>query len=477
MPSEPPPEQQSPPQVESLNAQHLARKHGERVALTCKGDSLTYEELASHVERHRGMLQDSTEPCALVATLSVDALVAFHACLTFRRPVLLVPPSAPPDLRASLMERTGASLCYSDGAWSEHSGSSSAEPVGAMDHVLLPTSGTTGEPKIVCLSQAALLASARTTNPVVGLNQHSKWALTLPYAHVGGLAILVRSALAGAAVVANQYCLREKEGVEQLETDSITHLSLVPTQLARALESDAACPRSLMAVLVGGAPCPPGLRTRARQAGWPVAFTYGFTEAASQICTQQLGRAPHATMERDVGQPLPGTEVALDGSGRISVRGPTLMNRYWGRPPRAEDEWFVTQDFGHWDEVGRLVIQGRADNMIISGGENVAAERVEESLLALSSVREAAVFGLNDAEWGQRIAALLVGEERSLDEIRAALKEHLEPYALPKEIHYCSALPRLQTGKLDRKSAKSLLLKARGDESIDRPQDGGKVEA
>lgn len=469
-------QEESPPLLTSLDARDLARMHGDRLALSCGSDSLTYEELAVRVEHHRETLSSSAGPCALLATPTLDALVVLHACLTFGRPVLLLPPNSPPALRTSFVERTGATLCYSVDGFTHHRTSAPAEPADELDHVLLPTSGTTGEPKIVCLSQTALLASARASNALLGLKSGGRWALTLPYAHVGGLAILVRCALAGAAALAKGYSLREKKSMRELEADSITHLSLVPTQLSRMLESEVECPRGLQAVLVGGASCPPRLRIRAREAGWPVAFTYGFTEAASQICTQELGRASGAAIERDVGRPLPGTQVALDGSGRISVRGPTLMNRYWGCPPRADDEWFVTQDFGHWDESDRLVIRGRADNMIISGGENVAAERVEESLLALPSVREAVVFGLDDAEWGQRIAALLVGEILSLDELRAALRGDLEPYALPKEIYFCEALPRLENGKLSRETAKSLLLGIRASQAIDRPKDNGKVD-
>jgi acyl-coenzyme A synthetase/AMP-(fatty) acid ligase len=153
------------------------------------------------------------------------------------------------------------------------------------------------------------------------------------------------------------------------------------------------------------------------------------------------------------------------------------MNRYWGSPARAGEDWFVTQDFGHWDEADRLVIRGRADNMIISGGENVAAERVEDGLLALPGVSEAAVFGVADGEWGQRITALVVGERRTLEAMRTELKQHLESYALPKEIHFCSALPRLQSGKLDRESARAMLHQLSEATPIDQGEDGGRVRS
>jgi O-succinylbenzoic acid--CoA ligase len=461
----------------TLNARRLAREYGTKTALQCAEASLSYEELAFRTDRHRDELSGTSGPCAIVATSDLEAIVVLFACLTFRRPVLLVPPNLPPGMTLSLLERTGATHCFSEGKLSRHSAPPSAELPQKGDDVLLPTSGTTGFPKIVCLSQGSLLASAAAVNVLVGLNRESRWALTLPYAHVGGLAVLVRSALAGAAVVVKDYPLRTRRSLAELDCDSVTHLSLVPTQLQRALETRARCPSSLKAVLVGGASCPPGLRARARQAGWPVSFTYGFTEAASQVCTQKLRRDPEVTMERDVGRPLPGMEVALDGSGRISVRGRPLMNRYWGSPARAGEDWFVTQDFGHWDEADRLVIRGRADNMIISGGENVAAERVEDGLLALPGVSEAAVFGVADGEWGQRITALVVGVRRTLEAMRTELKQHLESYALPKEIHFCSALPRLQSGKLDRESARAMLHQLSEATPIDQGEDGGRVRS
>lgn len=461
-------------QSQARNLSDLAWTHADGLAFVSDTGSLTYSELSRKVEEHRERLIGSTGVCAVLADSSLEALVVVHACLRLGRPVLLVPSAAPESIRKSLLERTGASLCYAAGTWSRHCAQTAEEPLTAEDQVLLPTSGTTGEPKIVCLSKAALIASAQAVNALVGLDSGSRWALTLPYAHVGGLSILVRCALAGATVVANNYPLSSPAGVRQMNDDAITHISLVPTQLRRVLESGVECPRSLRAALIGGASCPPGLRARARQAGWPVSFTYGFTEAASQVCTQELGR-PLGALERDVGRPIPGTEVALDGSGRISVRSPTLMNRYLGSPQRAPDEWFVTQDFGHWDEEDRLVIRGRADNMIISGGENVAAERVEDSLQALPSVKESVVFGVDDPEWGQRIAALLVGEILTIETIRADLREHLEPYALPKEVYFCAALPRLENGKIDREAARSLLLKLRAGGTIDDHTDSAKV--
>jgi O-succinylbenzoic acid--CoA ligase len=460
----------------ALDLSALAQAYPENTAVSSGSSSLTYRELMTRVSEHRERLIGLEGTCALLADSSLDTLIVFHACLHFRRPLLLVPAAAPPTLQRSLIERTGASLCFAKGSWSEHCAKATADLPGPLDHVLLPTSGTTGQPKIVCLSQPALIASARAANALIGLNSQSRWALTLPYAHVGGLAILFRCALAGAAVLARDYPLASADGVRALEMDGITHLSLVPTQLRRALESGASCPKSLKGILVGGASCPSGLRARARRAAWPVTFTYGFTEAASQICTQELGR-PGSEMERDVGRPLPGTEVALDGSGRISVRGPTMMNRYLGSPKRSPDEWFVTQDFGHWDEEDRLVIRGRADNMIISGGENVAAERVEDSLEALPTIREAVVFGVPDLEWGQKIAALLVGTPGPLEAIRADLREHLEAYALPKEVHFCAALPRLSSGKVDRDAARALLLALRAEGPIDAAAQSAKVLA
>lgn len=449
------------PVHQSLHVEHLAERFGPRVAFQTERGRLTYEQLAREVHAMRPAVGRSTGVCAVLASRNLDTFVALYTCLSERRPALLISPSAPEEVRRRLIERVGATDCYSEEGWSQHRAVPAAEGPSANDHILLPTSGTTGEPKIVCLTQDALISSALVSNENLQLQEDSSWGLTLPYAHVGGIAILVRCALAGARVVAKQFRFDTRQEVDKIGRESVSHLSLVPTQLHRAIETGAECPASLKAVLVGGASSAPGLRARARETGWPVAFTYGFTEAASQVATQELGRPTSATPERDVGRPLRGTEIALDGSGRLAVRGPTLMNRYWGGPERQADEWFVTQDFAHWDDADRLVIVGRADNMIISGGENVAAERVEEALLTLPFVDEAAVFGLADEKWGQRIVALVTGKATDLADIRGSLRGQLEAYALPKEVYFCDALPRLPTGKVDRRAAESRLLKLR----------------
>src|SRR5690606_19959858 len=153
----------------------------------------------------------------------------------------------------------------------------------------------------------------------------------------------------------------------------------------------------------------------------------------------------------------PETEVSLDERGRIFVRGPTLMSRYLGQPPLEKGAWFPTQDLGFWDSEDRLVVVGRADCTIVSGGENVPAERVEEALCATPFVEEAAVFGVPDEIWGERVVAVVTGQEVSHKELLAALRDVLEPYALPKEVYFCASLPRLGSGKLDRRGARALL--------------------
>ncbi len=440
-----------------LSPQVLAERFGKLPALETPEGALSYFDLAQRITTLSDRIGKSHAPCALLATRTLDAFTVLCACLHLGRPILLISPSSPETLRKSLLQKVGATQCYSEEGWSDHCAPKSAEHPEPGDDVLIPTSGTTGDPKIVCLSKAALFASARGSIERLGLEKGDRWALTLPYSHVGGLSILIRCAQVGATVVIGDFRFEDERAVQRLEALKITHLSLVPTQLRRASSAASTPPHSLKVALVGGASCPPSLRQRAREAGWPLAFTYGMSEAASQVATQALGRTLAASPERDVGRPLSGTEIALDGAGRIAVRGPTMMNRYWGAPVRKPDEWFLTQDFGHWDDEDRLVIRGRADNMIISGGENVAAESVEESLTALPTVEEAVVFGVKDEIWGQRIVALLRGIPQDLETIREALRDQLEPYALPKEVWYVEELPRLASGKLDRKKARSLL--------------------
>jgi O-succinylbenzoic acid--CoA ligase len=243
--------------------------------------------------------------------------------------------------------------------------------------------------------------------------------------HVSGFSIAIRCLLSGAAVV-----------FSDSEYEAVTHLSLVPTQLLRLLDAGAPLNR-LQAVLVGGGPIPSSLVERAIRAGVPLHLTYGMTESASQICTtERLVETPNPL---HAGQPLPGREVRISDAGEIQIRSPILAKKFLGSEGLWEDladadGWFGTGDLGAFTAEGNLVIQGRRDRLIISGGENIQPEAIESLLLKIPGVRRAVVVGKPDPEFAERPVAFLAGDFQEA-EVRQFLSCRLERFAIPRSFN------------------------------------------
>lgn len=276
--------------------------------------------------------------------------------------------------------------------------------------LVVPTSGSTGEPKQVELTAACLRASGAATAQVIG---EGRWWLQLPVSHIAGLQVVIRSGFAPSD-----------------SADGCDFTSLVPTQLVRMLD-DPRLPR-LRAVLLGGAAAAPSLLTAARERGINVVTTYGMSETSGG-CVYD-------------GTPLPG--VTVDVSDRIVLRGPVVARGYSGSAPF--EGTFVTSDVGRLVD-GRLEVLGRADDLINTGGEKVAPWPVEQALLEHPAVREVAVVGQPDPEWGSKVVAFVVlAAPLSLDEARDWVGSRVSRVAAPRELRVLDALPVLPGGKVDR---------------------------
>ena len=346
-----------------------------------------------------------------------------------------------------------------------------AVPPRASGHpwAVLFTSGTSGTPKGVALPARAFVASARASTEVVPFARRERWLLCLNPAHVGGLSILTRSLLARKTVVVADGFEAER-ALRAIRTHSVSRLSVVPAMLDSLLEVDRANRlRRLNAVVVGGAACPRRLLETCAARGVRARTTYGMTETCSQITLQRHDVT--AGIAEDAGVALPGVEIdvepearrgeegGLDRVGRIRVRGPILMSGYVGEKP-VGDGWFTTGDRGRMLSDGSLVVLGRGAEMIVTGGENVAPAEVERALESCEGVRQALVFGVPDARWGQIVAAALVADGGStLDERRVArrLADRLASFKRPRRIAVVPSLPKTRGGKPDRARAADLL--------------------
>jgi O-succinylbenzoic acid--CoA ligase len=319
------------------------------------------------------------------------------------------------------------------------------------------TSGSSGEPKGVVLSRRALAASAEAASKNVPLGPRDRQLACLPLAHVGGLSLVSRSLASGAALRCTS-AVGPSDLLAAIERERPTRLSLVPAQLARALDAGGgAVLASVEAVLVGGAALSVPLRERCADARVHALATYGLTETASQVATQ-APRLP-TTLEEGVGRPLPGATLEVlappGDVGPIRVRGPMCMDGYDRGPdaPRdgLTDGWVHTGDLGRFDERGVLHVVGREKELVITGGENVAPAEVEAALERWSALAECAVFGVPNDTWGETVAAALVpkpGVSFSLAELADAV-QCLAPFKRPRLVALLPALARLPSGKRD----------------------------
>ncbi len=328
---------------------------------------------------------------------------------------------------------------------------------------MLFTSGTTGEPKAVVLAARSLVASAVASAFRLGVLPEDRWYDPLAGYHMGGLAPIVRSALYGTCLVLPDE-FDAGRAIEQLHEYDATGVSLVPTMLDRTLDAGD-LPGSLRFVLTGGAPTSPELIARCERRGVPIHPTYGMTETASQVATARPAEA-FANPER-VGRPLAFTRVraVTDGEtlpagepGELVVSGPTVMSGYYDEA--SENVFgpygYRTGDLGVVEDDGTIRVIGRVDDAILTGGETVQPASVARVLREHPRVEDCAVVGLPDPEWGERVAALVVGAVEEED-LRAFCEERLAGYERPKTIGFDDDLPRTPSGTVDRETVREIL--------------------
>jgi O-succinylbenzoic acid--CoA ligase len=338
------------------------------------------------------------------------------------------------------------------------------EPVEPNTAVIIATSGSTGAPKGVLLSAAALRASANATHARLGGPGH--WLLATPTQFIGGLQVLVRARLAGTPVAVLPGGPFRPEpfadaAADVLAADGPRYTALVPTQLGRLLDAGGrglAALRAFDAVIIGATAMPVALASRARDAGVAVVGAYGMSETASG-CVYD-------------GRPLDGVTVRIAdagaaGVGRIVIAGPVLANGYRLDPGLSAQTFtgngYHTGDAGRLDADGRLDVLGRTDDVINTGGVKVPPILVERAIAAQPGVREVCVVALPDATWGQAVAAAVVPVDPAhppdRDQLADAVRGAVGRAAVPKHLGFVDQLPLRGPGKVDRAAVAALLLK------------------
>jgi O-succinylbenzoic acid--CoA ligase len=294
------------------------------------------------------------------------------------------------------------------------------------------TSGSTGVPKAALHTFGNHYFSAVGSNANIALAAGDRWLHSLPLYHVGGLSIVFRCLISGAAIALPEPDAPLGRSISELRA---THVSLVSTQLLRLLREDTDL-EGLRAVLTGGGPMPEDLVDEALSRGLPVHTSYGLTEMASQVTATSPGAATEEL--RTAGRVLPYREVSVSGEGEILVRGETLFAGHveggkTGRPAGAGG-WFRTGDLGRLDWAGRLRVLGRRDNLFVSGGENVRPEEIEAALIQVPGVEEAVVVPVPDPEFGARPVAF-VRLSGVVGDLARALEPVLPRFKIPQAFH------------------------------------------
>lgn len=314
--------------------------------------------------------------------------------------------------------------------------------------LVIATSGSTGSPKGVVLTHAALAASTSAGIARLGATTGDRFTLALPVHHIAGIQILLRSWACDTEPEVLDPTVPAARAIGEATGD---HLSLVPTQLQRMLNAQVDL-RRWHTILLGGARAAPELLARAADQGAHIVTSYGMTETCGG-CVYD-------------GHPLDNVEVARRDDGRIRLRGPMLFTGYLGDPDATaaafdDDGWFVTGDLGTLDDAGRLEVTGRSDDVIISGGENVPAGVVADTLRGDPRILDAVVVGVPDDDWGQLVLAVIIPSDPdgppTLDELRGLVRRQLPAAYAPRRLVVVDRFPRDAMGKVTVGSLRTIL--------------------
>ncbi len=452
----------------------LIRHASERpdlVAVCGRGVDTTYGELWERVSTLAGALTKDVAPGAAVAYIAgrnLETVVVHHALAVAGLVGVPMNGAAPESERDAQCEGAvdvsigdAFPACPRRIEATSIAGLAMIEAAPRPDsvHSVVFTSGTSGTPRGVMLSHGNVAAAADGAASHLGLTAHDRWLGALPLFHVGGLAVLWRMAFVGGAVVFEGDDFDVEAMVHAINTGSVSWISMVPTMLQRVLLHGAA-PSVRVSVLVGGGPVDPALVERGSAQGLTILPTYGMSETTSQAVTATDGEAWATTL---AGQPLPGVIVEVlgaddvsskSGTGRLIISGPTVAigtldgRRFNGR--------YVTNDIGHIDETGAVRVLGRADDVVITGGENVHPLEVEDALRSCGAM-DAVVWGVDDDEWGQVLVGVVtLDEEDTTASVLDKLRSRVAPHRVPKRLWSVDEFPLLANEKVDRRAVREL---------------------
>jgi acyl-CoA synthetase (AMP-forming)/AMP-acid ligase II len=483
---------------------------GERVAVQCEGECWTHAELFAGAGRLAGLIRDAgVERVSVLDVSSPGVPLALFASAWAGKPFVPINYRLTDAEVDALIERVTPALLVTDRERARRlagragvklvvredllAEARAAAEAPAADWSMEPediaiwlfTSGTTGAPKAALLRHRHLVSYILGSVEYMSAAEDDAALVSVPPYHVAGTAALLSSIYSGRRIV-QLPAFSPESWLELAERERITNAFVVPTMLARVVEHLEAArgkaPGTLRALAYGGGKMPLPVIERAMRLFPNTDFTnaYGLTETSSTLCV--LGPADHreAAASDDpkvrrrlssVGKPLPGVELEIRDAegkpvgpnerGEICVRGEQVSGEYLGRASRVgADGWFPTNDAGSLDEGGYLFVEGRIDDVIVRGGENLSPGEIEDVLLEHPAVSDAAVVGVPDVEWGEGVAAVVVlkeGASASAAELQDWVKKHLRSSRVPQLVRFEAELPYNETGKLLRRKVREIL--------------------
>ncbi len=428
---------------DALNIFVAAQRYGDAPAVITAAQTLSFQQCANLVHNRLHALPSGVPGATVTATatvlagdISLASILGIYAALARHQPLGIIHAKLmPSQAETQALQLAQATLA-------------------ATTAVVVFTSGSTGTPRGVVLSRQALLAATTMSAAHLGWRADDRWALALSPAHVGGLNVVLRGLTAGQPVVLTPTLAQLGQA---LQAGTVTLASVVPTQVQDLLRDPTwQVASNVRALLLGGAAAPQPLLDAARRRQLPLLTTYG----ASETCGQVVTAVPNGHQLQGIGVTLPGVYVqagTAQAPRAIVVRTPALFDGYLDddrTQPRTE---FTTSDLGFIAADGSLVVVGRSDDVIITGGENVHPSTVEQVLLATPGVVAAVVFGVDNLRWGRCVGAAIVADA-TFDRPRAyaTWRAELAPFQRPRTLAVVPELPRTASGKLHRAAAAAL---------------------
>lgn len=431
-------------------------------------------------------------PLLLIARSSDELVFLMGGCFLLNLPFIPVDPMATPHEIETLLTSIHPGLVYGKSLLSQNIPSLNKLPEltipakileteGEWDQQLFSlqkpddvaglflTSGSTGSPKIVPVKRRQVYFAAKTSAENFKPDQNSYWLLNLPLNHIGGISIILRSLLYQSAIFRMQKFNEDQVRTFLSENKLFQVASMVPAMLTKLLNDPLfQVHRQFKALLLGGGPISLQLVNKAETRGIPIVLSYGMTETCAQVAANPLLKPSGIYCpKKSVGMIFPPNELQIkdtagnklpnNESGQIWLRGPQVFDGYLDSALNNDvfdtEGWFNTGDFGHVNRFKQLFVENRRTDRIVTGGENVDPVEVENALMSLSEISEAAVLGIEDNHWGQRVIAFIIPESQKkpgLDSIKKELASRLSAYKIPKEILVVESIPKTSIGKIKR---------------------------